>query len=385
MPSTAQINLDWPDSTDPSVIGYNLYRATVPDFVPAFDNMIAFDLEDSFFEDVECRAATTYYYKIAPVSEDGIELPIAHTGSATTLSSDVSLPLAPTIREAFGANSTEITLRWDDNSANEAEFRILQSDGVGGWTLAATTEPNAEAHTIRNLNPDTNYTFALQAANTLGTSPTTAPTTASTQPADYDYFVMLVGGHTQRQSELDAGVGVGAIRDLLRVNNPLRMDVHIYAEDGRNATINVNGTGQAYVDFRRAFDRGVRRWAIIGYSHGASMAYQFARRVNQENPLVNPARLGFSGSIDGIQRNRADHGFELILAETRLPPGTLHHRNEYQLRDPLHGNVVPGANVNNRVLVTDGGRAINHRNIDDQPSLLQRFRDQLIQWLQAMP
>jgi hypothetical protein len=41
--------------------------------------------------------------------------------------------------------------------------------------------------------------------------------------------------------------------------------------------------------------------------------------------------------------------------------------------------------VNNRVFVTDAGRAINHRNIDDQPSLFQRFRDQLIQRLQAMP
>ena len=116
------------------------------------------------------------------------------------------------------------------------------------------------------------------------------------------------------------------------------------------------------------------------------MAYQLARRIRDEAPLVNSARLGSSGYIDAIERDRADHGPEVIEAELRLPPGTLYHRNEYQRRTPVvRGNAVPGANVNLRVFTADNGAHISHRNIDKQGSVQDRFYDDVLDRLQEMP
>lgn len=392
--STAQINIDWPDSTNPNVFSYNVYRGNTPGFAPSLDNLIAFELETSSLADADGDSATTYHYKITEVHADGSELPVAWSGSARTLTIDTSVPPMPSITDAFGANESEITLRWVDNSPNETGFSILQSDGSGGWTLIGATEPNAEAYTVRNLDFEANYTFALQATNTAGTSPTTAPTTASTQPR-HEYFVALVGGHFQTQAYLDAGNSVGAIATLLRANQQLNLNVHVYAEyvtrrqhnQGILPAILTMGRGQAYTDFRRFYDQGHRRWAIAGYSHGGGLTFQFAQRIENENPTFNPARLGFSAYIDALQRtNEDDHALAPILAELRRPPASVHHLNIYELRSVVHGNNMGAqANQNIQRFLTDDGRPISHENIVHQAGVQDYVADELIAHLQALP
>jgi dienelactone hydrolase len=207
--------------------------------------------------------------------------------------------------------------------------------------------------------------------------------------------VALVGGHRQTQADLDAGNGVGAIANLLRASSQLNLSVHVYAEyvsrrqrlRGIQPPILTMGQGQAYTDFRRFYDQGHRRWAIGGYSHGGGITFQFAQRIANENPAVNPARLGFSAYIDAIQRTNADdHAPAPILAEVRRPPSSIHHLNVYELRSAVHGNNMGAqANQNIQRFLTDNGQPIGHDNIDDQPALQDYIADELVAHLQALP
>ncbi len=102
---------------------------------------------------------------------------------------DVSLPLgppnAPSDLAAAAIGSTEVELRWRDNSRVETGFDILlQGPGDARMRRIGSAPSNATSMVVDELVPDVSYRFAVEARNGPLRSGRTAQATARTWYAD---------------------------------------------------------------------------------------------------------------------------------------------------------------------------------------------------------
>lgn len=99
------------------------------------------------------------------------------------ISSSINLPSAPSNLSTTGNTSTQITLRWTDNSNNETGFQIERSlNGTTGFELIATTSSNISSFISDKLSPATNYAFRVRAINASGSSSYSNTFNTSTLP-----------------------------------------------------------------------------------------------------------------------------------------------------------------------------------------------------------
>jgi outer membrane protein assembly factor BamB len=76
---------------------------------------------------------------------------------------------APSDASAEATSSSEVKIRWRDNSPNEKGFRIERREGWrGAFALAATVEPNVTEYVDRGLVPAATYFYRVQS---LGSAP----------------------------------------------------------------------------------------------------------------------------------------------------------------------------------------------------------------------
>ena len=98
-----------------------------------------------------------------------------------------SPPDAPTNLTATPVSGVQVNLAWQDNSNNEAGYKIEKSiDGGTTWAEVATASAKSTAYAIGGLQPGTAYAFRVRAFNILGNSAysnTATATTTSLAPA----------------------------------------------------------------------------------------------------------------------------------------------------------------------------------------------------------
>ena len=95
-------------------------------------------------------------------------------------------PAAPSNLRAAPLAEDRIRLRWQDNSHNEDEFRLLiYSPSAGSYLeVPAAIPPNVRVVDVTALTADTSYAFRLRARNDFGTSETSESVPVTTFPAD---------------------------------------------------------------------------------------------------------------------------------------------------------------------------------------------------------
>ncbi len=71
-------------------------------------------------------------------------------------------PVAPTNLTAAAISNTKVLLAWDDNSSNEAQFRVEVKSG-NKFKLAGTTKANISEITVSGLKPGKSYLFRVSA------------------------------------------------------------------------------------------------------------------------------------------------------------------------------------------------------------------------------
>ena len=131
------------------------------------------------FIDSSCEDGTSYTYKLKAYADEKIS-DFSNEASAIT-----PLPAPSGLHGHSNGEGTEIDLTWNDNSQNEASFKIYK-DGA----LIHTTAANAESYTATGLTPGHSYTFAVKAYSAVagysagsGTSiGTNDPATIPTNP-----------------------------------------------------------------------------------------------------------------------------------------------------------------------------------------------------------
>ncbi len=102
-----------------------------------------------------------------------------------------TLPAAPSGLAYSLLTTTNVDLRWNDNSSNENGFTMERCTGTmlfcaanpGAWSLITSTAPNVTAFRDFGLAPQTTYNWRVEAFNSLGSSGSSNVISATTPSA----------------------------------------------------------------------------------------------------------------------------------------------------------------------------------------------------------
>jgi len=95
-------------------------------------------------------------------------------------------PAPPTALSAQAVSTSQIALTWQDNSANEAGFKVERAPDNGGsagaYSEVATVGPNVTSYADMGRSAATRYWYRVRAFNTAGSSDYSNAASATTQP-----------------------------------------------------------------------------------------------------------------------------------------------------------------------------------------------------------
>ncbi len=171
--SSTQVNLNWIDHSG-SESGFTVERKTQPG--GTFGPLATVASNLTSYQDQAVTGSTTYSYRVR--AYNGV------TQSAWTGPVDVTTPPnAPSGLAAWATSTSQVKLRWSDNSANENGFAVEGSpDGLNSWTSLAgsPTAPNVKTLLDSSLPADTTHFYRVRAFNAAGPSAWAGPVSATT-------------------------------------------------------------------------------------------------------------------------------------------------------------------------------------------------------------
>ena len=120
--------------------------------------------------------------------------PVYQSGALVGGAQPGTAPTAPSALAVVTNSSTQLTLNWTDNAANETGFKIERSaNGTTGWSQIATPSANATTFANTGLTASTTYFYRVRATNAVGDSANTNVANATTQAAGGGSSALLTG------------------------------------------------------------------------------------------------------------------------------------------------------------------------------------------------
>jgi peptidyl-Asp metalloendopeptidase len=120
--------------------------------------------------DTQVVVDSTYAYRVSAANTEGR----SPTTSAASITIVPLIPRAPSGLSATSINGT-VVLSWIDNASNESTFRLERSVNGGNFLLWTVLPANTQTYTDPMVSIGFTYAYRVSAANTLGTSPSSAP------------------------------------------------------------------------------------------------------------------------------------------------------------------------------------------------------------------
>jgi titin len=179
--SSSQINLTWTDNSA-GESGFVIERSLDG---TTFTLLTSVGANATSYANTGLSSAATYYYRIYATGSGGSS-GYSNRAQATTSTVVVTLPTAPSSLTAVPISTSQISLTWRDNSADEGGFLIERSSGGGAFATIATVGANVTVFTDGAATPlasATTYTYRIRAQNAAGTSAPTNTVSATTASA----------------------------------------------------------------------------------------------------------------------------------------------------------------------------------------------------------
>ena len=175
--STSQITLNWTDNSN-NETGFLIERQNGASWTAVTTTAAGV----TSFADTGLAPNTAYTYRVSAVNAAGTSAP-TNTSTATTqqVVTPPNVPAAPTNLTTTADLSTQITLRWTDNSNNETGFNIERLNG-STWVPLTSVAADTTVFSDANLSPNTAYSYRVYAVNASGASGYTNTSTATTPP-----------------------------------------------------------------------------------------------------------------------------------------------------------------------------------------------------------
>ncbi|MDD5194775.1 MAG: fibronectin type III domain-containing protein [Candidatus Omnitrophica bacterium] len=160
--TSTQINLAWIDKAN-NEAGFKIERAVAGANYTQIGTVAA---NITVYNNTGLNANTTYDYKVRAYNNAGNST-YSNTASASTAQ---VFPQAPSNLQATAVSSSQINLNWQDNSNNEAGFKIERSlSSSSGFSQIASVS-NISSYSNTGLNASTTYYYKVLAYNGGGNS-----------------------------------------------------------------------------------------------------------------------------------------------------------------------------------------------------------------------
>ena len=176
--SHSEIALSWNDQSADET-GFELERSL--DNGQSWAALATLGANVTAYTDQGLTAETAYGYRVRAIGVGGAS---AYSNSilVTTPAEPVYPPVAPSDLEAQGVSTSEITLNWQDNAADETGYGLERSSNGGtSWTLITLLGANAEGYVDTGLQAGTYYLYRVQAIGAGGASEYSNQAGASTE------------------------------------------------------------------------------------------------------------------------------------------------------------------------------------------------------------
>ena len=161
--SSNRVNLIWTDNAN-NESGFLISRSTDGvNFAP----LATVGANATGYSDTGLAASTTYYYLVRATNSAGYS---AYSGPVSAATGPAAPPAAPSNLALTVVSSTQINVRWTDNSLNETQFIVERSLNGSSFTQIATISANTTNYSAVALQPNTRYHFRVQATNSAGNS-----------------------------------------------------------------------------------------------------------------------------------------------------------------------------------------------------------------------
>ncbi len=168
--SAAQVDLRWSDGSS-NEVGFKIEQGQNGNF----QQIAVVGTDITAYSVVGLSPTTDYSFRVRAYNEGG-DSGYSNEASAHTLPLP---PAAPGNLCATAAGASGMDLSWQDNSNNEAGFRIERKMGEAAFATAATVPAGTQAWSDSGLTSGTAYTYRVCATNDGGDSPFTDDATAS--------------------------------------------------------------------------------------------------------------------------------------------------------------------------------------------------------------
>jgi Fibronectin type III domain len=170
--SSTAITIHWDEV--PIATGYAVERKQ-EDSQQGWLTIIKVEEHVTAYRDVGLDAATTYFYRVSALTDDGAAPP-SDIVRATT---PIAVPAATDVTAI--ATLDTIALKWTD-VADETGYRVERSlDGTTGWVELATTGQDVTIYMNATLSPGTTYSYRIIATNAGGDSAPSNVASATTE------------------------------------------------------------------------------------------------------------------------------------------------------------------------------------------------------------
>ncbi|MGH7598227.1 MAG: fibronectin type III domain-containing protein [bacterium] len=161
--SSAEVSLAWADHAD-NEIGFKIERKIAGG---VYAEIATIGINITNFIDAGLSINTEYFYRVRAYNGEGD----SNYSNEVNVTTQASLPVAPSNLTASAAGSSQIDLAWTDNASSESGFKIERKIGAAGtYAEVAIAAANATSFADTGLVDNTAYFYRISAYNVDGVS-----------------------------------------------------------------------------------------------------------------------------------------------------------------------------------------------------------------------